>query len=129
MARCFCPCHTHPGTYAPPCGVCGHDTREGRMVGGYRDGWEPNESPCPLSLKFRDGVTCGAFRTGEGCHNHQVIAGLREHAVTADRLESQNRKYREALELISRGVWTARNSVESMVWTAREALKEPNNGR
>lgn len=41
--RCFCPCHTHPGTYPPPCHVCGHDTREGRMVGGYRDGWEPNE--------------------------------------------------------------------------------------
>lgn len=42
MDRCFCPCHTHPGTYPPPCGVCGHDTREGRMVGGYRDGWESN---------------------------------------------------------------------------------------
>lgn len=39
--RCFCPCHVHPGVYPPPCGVCGHDTRNGRMVGGYRDGWEP----------------------------------------------------------------------------------------
>src|SRR5262245_28712733 len=47
MARCFCPCHTHPGTYPPPCGVCGHDTREGRMVGGYRDGWEPIPPPPP----------------------------------------------------------------------------------
>lgn len=41
--RCFCPCHTHPGTYPPPCGYCGHDTREGRMVGTIRDGWEPND--------------------------------------------------------------------------------------
>lgn len=68
------------------------------MVGGYRDGWEPNESPCPLSLKFRDGVTCGPYRTAEGCHNHQVIAGLREHAVTADRLEVENREFRSLLE-------------------------------
>lgn len=41
--RCFCPCHTHPGTYPPPCGVCGHDTRDGHLVGGYRDGWESNK--------------------------------------------------------------------------------------
>lgn len=45
MARCFCPCHTHPGTYAPPCGYCGHDDREGSMVGTIRDGWEPNRCP------------------------------------------------------------------------------------
>lgn len=43
MARCFCECHSFPGVYPPPCGVCGHDTREGHMVGGYRDGWEPND--------------------------------------------------------------------------------------
>lgn len=69
------------------------------MVGGYRDGWEPNESPCPLSRKFRDGVTCGPYRTAEGCHNHQVIAGLREHAVTADRLESELRAKKITLDL------------------------------
>lgn len=31
---------------------------------------------------------------------------------------------RDALTLISRGVWTARNSVESIVWVARKALKD-----
>jgi hypothetical protein len=41
MASCFCECHIYPGTYPPPCGVCGHDTRTGRMVGTLRDGWEP----------------------------------------------------------------------------------------
>lgn len=41
----------------------------------------------------------------------------------AVRLEQRIERYREALELIARGVWTARNSVESIVWTAREALK------
>lgn len=43
--RCVCPCHTHSGTYPPPCNVCGHDTREGRWVGGYRGWWEPNNDP------------------------------------------------------------------------------------
>lgn len=43
--RCYCACHQYPGTYPPPCGVCGHDDREGRMVGGYRDGWEANRCP------------------------------------------------------------------------------------
>ena len=41
----------------------------------------------------------------------------------ARRLEELLARYREALELIAHGVWTARNSVESIVWTAREALK------
>lgn len=47
----------------------------------------------------------------------------------AARLEQRIERYREALELIARGVWTARNSVESIVWTARQALKESNNDR
>jgi len=43
--RCVCPCHTHSGTYPPPCNFCGHDTRDGRWVGGYRGWWEPNNDP------------------------------------------------------------------------------------
>ena len=43
--RCYCACHQYPGTYPPPCGVCGHDNRLGRMIGGYRDGWEANRCP------------------------------------------------------------------------------------
>lgn len=115
MARCFCPCHTEPGVYPPPCHVCGHDTREGRLVGTIRDGWEPNVA-CGKSLEFRDGVTCSPFRTGDICQNHRVIAGLRKHAEDADRFES-------ALRIIARGVWTAPNSVETIVYTARQALK------
>ena len=46
MARCFCPCHVSPGVYPPPCGVCGHDDRQGRLVGTIRDGWEPNPPAC-----------------------------------------------------------------------------------
>ena len=48
--RCVCPCHTHSGTYPPPCSYCGHDTREGRWVGGYR-GWcegPPRRNPLHL---------------------------------------------------------------------------------
>ena len=40
--RCFCPCHEYPGVYPPPCGYCGHDTREGRFPGSVREGWVPN---------------------------------------------------------------------------------------
>lgn len=40
--RCFCPCHEYPGVYAPPCGYCGHDTRQGTFPGTIRDGWVPN---------------------------------------------------------------------------------------
>lgn len=65
MARCFCPCHTHPGTYPPPCGVCGHDTRKGRMVGGYRDGWEPNEKQEPYKEGYMLAVDQIAKLTAE----------------------------------------------------------------
>ena len=40
------------------------------------------------------------------------------------RLVSERDVYRDSLLLISRGVWTARNSVESIVWSVREALKK-----
>lgn len=68
MARCFCACHQYPGTYPPPCGYCGHDTREGRMVGGINDGWEPNADDDiqvtihgkygrgPMPVEFRDAM-------------------------------------------------------------------------
>ena len=42
----------------------------------------------------------------------------------AERAESERDVYRDALTLISRGVWTARNSVESIVWGARKALRD-----
>ena len=49
----------------------------------------------------------------------------RDAAVArAERAESERDVYRDALTLISRGVWMARNSVESIVWGAREALKK-----
>jgi hypothetical protein len=37
----------------------------------------------------------------------------------------QIERLRESLELIARGTWTARNSVEVIVWTVRQALKVP----
>jgi len=49
----------------------------------------------------------------------------RDAAVArAERAESERDVYRDALTLISRGVWTARNSVESIVWGARKALRD-----
>jgi hypothetical protein len=73
MARCFCPCHTHPGVYPPPCHVCGHDTREGRMIGTIRDGWEPHRplssSGLPLTDQEMeiDGLRLEVKRLQEGC--------------------------------------------------------------
>jgi len=54
-----------------------------------------------------------------------ALAAERDAAVArAERAESERDVYRDALTLIARGVWTARNSVESIVWGAREALKK-----
>lgn len=43
MERCFCDCHTHPGTYPTtrerPCGVCGHVNLYGYFPGTSREGW------------------------------------------------------------------------------------------
>ena len=50
--------------------------------------------PCTLALEYRDGVTCREERDKGVCLNHRVIAGLRVHAVTADRLEIENRALR-----------------------------------
>lgn len=74
--RCFCPCHTHPGTYPPPCGVCGHDNREGRMIGGYRDGWEPVD---PRDARI---ATLNAQLAARGAE----VARLRDDAFTANDL-------------------------------------------
>jgi hypothetical protein len=101
MARCFCACHEYPGTYPPPCGVCGHHNDHGRYPGATNMGWVP------------DGEEVGPLRIDSG-------AKWRQRAEVA---EADNERLREALTLIARGVWTAPNSVESMVWTAREALK------
>ena len=51
-------------------------------------------SPCTLALEYRDGVTCREERDRGVCLNHRVIEGLRVHAVTADRLEIENRALR-----------------------------------
>lgn len=51
-------------------------------------------TPCPLGLQYRDGVTCSPSRKSEACHNHEVIAGLRQHAVDADRFEMESRRFR-----------------------------------
>ncbi len=50
--------------------------------------------PCALALEYRDGVTCRDERDRGVCLNHRVIEGLRVHAVTADRLEIENRALR-----------------------------------
>lgn len=60
-----------------------------------------------------DGEEVGPLRIDSG-------AKWRERA---ELLETENQRLREALTIIARGTWTAKNSVESMVWTAREALK------
>lgn len=55
-------------------------------------------------------------------------AEMKQRAEEAERqvarLVSERDVYRDSLLLISRGVWTARNSVESIVWSVREALKK-----
>lgn len=53
---------------------------------------------CLLGLKFRDAVTCSEIRSDGTCHNHEVVAGLRKHAVDADRFELENKRLRAALE-------------------------------
>lgn len=55
---------------------------------------EATLSPCTLALEYRDGVTCREERDRGVCLNHRVIQGLRVHAVTADRLELENRALR-----------------------------------
>jgi hypothetical protein len=52
---------------------------------------------CSLGLRFRDAVTCGDIRSDGACHNHEVVAGLRQHAVDADRFELENRRLRQVL--------------------------------
>lgn len=41
--RCFCECHTHPGTYPTteerPCRVCRHVNAQGYFPGFPREGW------------------------------------------------------------------------------------------
>ena len=57
---------------------------------------------------------------------HTVQAAFREgwNAARAFEPAAENERLREALILIARGTWTAKNSVESIVWTARQALKD-----
>jgi len=65
---------------------------------------------------------------GGGDHllrTHVVQAGFREgwNAREQHDGEADIRRMREALELIVRGVWTARNSIETIRYTARRALE------
>lgn len=82
MSRCFCPCHTSPGVYPPPCSVCGHDTREGRMVGTIRDGWEPNE---PKRMTRQEWQTL-------------KVQDFDRMEARVSELEAQNREYVSLLE-------------------------------
>lgn len=54
----------------------------------------------------------------------QTREDVRYLLARLEALEAERDVYRDALTLISRGVWTARNSVESIVWGARDALKK-----
>ena len=74
---------------------------------------------------------CGQYSAHEWrtleAENARLTALLAERdaaVALAERAESERDVYRDALTLISRGVWTARNCVESIVWGARKALKE-----
>ena len=56
--------------------------------------------PCARALEYRDGVTCRDEWDSRGvCLNHRVIEGLRVHAVTADRLEIENRALRRQVRV------------------------------
>ena len=53
-----------------------------------------------------------------------LLSELEAAQARAKRAEARASVMHETLTLISRGTWTARNSVESMVWSARQALKK-----
>lgn len=52
---------------------------------------------CALGLEYRDGVTCSEFGGADACVSHQVVRGLRKHAVDADRWELRARVLAKAL--------------------------------
>jgi hypothetical protein len=72
-----------------------------RSVDDWREAWEQKQIELEQAESERDALR-----------------------ARAERAESERDVYRDALTLIARGVWTARNSVESIVWGAREALKK-----
>lgn len=78
MSRCFCACHEFPGTYPPPCNVCGHHNDHGRYPGAINMGWVPDgEDVGPLRIesgekyRLRDALALivGAFTNGVYCGN------------------------------------------------------------
>ena len=78
MARCFCACHEFPGTYPPPCNVCGHHNDHGRYPGAINMGWVPDgEDVGTLRIesgekyRLRDTLAriVGAFTNGVYCGN------------------------------------------------------------
>ena len=78
MARCFCACHEFPGTYPPPCNVCGHHNDHGRYPGAINMGWVPDgEAVGTLRIesgekyRLRDTLAriVGAFTNGVYCGN------------------------------------------------------------
>ena len=78
MARCFCACHEYPGTYPPPCNVCGHHNDHGRYPGAVNMGWVPDgEDVGPLRIEsgekyvLREALAqiVGAFTSGIYCAN------------------------------------------------------------
>lgn len=67
---------------------------------------------------------CGRWLHGPCIDRHFGSGELAAAQARAERAEARASVMHETLTLISRGTWTARNSVESMVWSARQALKK-----
>lgn len=63
--------------------------------------------PCPLALEYRDGVVCSEYGDADACAGHQVVRGLRQHGVDADRFEIENRELRARVGRLERQVRAA----------------------
>lgn len=100
MARCFCACHEYPGTYPPPCNVCGHHNNHGRYPGATNMGWVP------------DGEEVGSLRIDAG-------AKWRERAEHA---EAKVARLRAAVALLNSMVLSGEDHSETSRIVVREAL-------
>lgn len=84
MARCFCACHSYPGTYdGEPCWSCGHFNSKGSFPGAMFQGWEPAESLEAENARLRERVAAL-----EGALNRANVLATavrwREKLVAAD---------------------------------------------
>lgn len=71
--------------------------------------------------KGDDSPTTLALLAYAALYNQPSVETAVEERI--NELLAENTRLREALTLIARGTWTAKNSVESIVWSAREALR------